>query len=68
MGSPFGCGSGAGSLPDGVVDGDARDFLASLAGDGAGDDVRAVLDHLFGVEAALAARDALYHDARLVVD
>ena len=55
-------------LGDGVVDGHAVDVHAALARRHAGDDVRAVVEHLHRDAAALLARDALDEDSRVFVD
>jgi hypothetical protein len=44
------------------------ELLPALSRGHAGDDVRAVLQHLLGVERAVAARDALHDEARVLVD
>ena len=46
----------------------AKDPLAALAGGGTAYDVGAVVDHLLGVEIALAAGDALHEQPCVAVD
>src|SRR5512146_1258580 len=61
-----GCGDGVG---DGVEDRHrVLEFLAPLPGRDAGHDPGAVLHHLLGVERAVAARDPLHDDGRVLVD
>ena len=55
-------------LGDGVEHRHAEGRLAAAAGRAAGDDLRAVLDAALRLEAALAPRDALHEDARVLVD
>ena len=55
-------------LGHGVVDGHAVDVQAALAGRDAGDDVRAVVEHLHRHPPALLSRDALDDDARIFAD
>jgi hypothetical protein len=51
-----------------VVDGDALDGLATLAGTRPGHDVGAVLFHVASTQRTLAASDALDNDARGSID
>ena len=46
----------------------ALERLAALPRRDAGDDLRAVLDHLLRVERAVAAGDALHDELRVLVD
>ena len=55
-------------LADGVEDRNAEMLGAALAGRHAGDNFRAVLDHLLRVEAAFAAGEALHDQASVLVD
>ena len=55
-------------LGDGVVNGHSVNVQPALAGRDAGDDVRAVVEHLHRHSPALFARDALDDDARIFAD
>ena len=56
------------SLAHRVVDRPVEVGLPALAGDDAGDDVRAVLDHLLGVEGAFFSGQALHDEPGVLVN
>ena len=53
---------------DGVENGHALELLAALAGGGPTHNLGAVVDHLFGVEGPLSARDGLDEEPGIFID